>query len=690
MTHLLLIKGDCLEVLPHIPNECIDLIITDPPYNIAEGAVPIYDTRYPKGKRRKIGLEAEWDKFTDEEFLHMMYKFIDEVYRILKPSGTFICFTSDRYLSYLRTYIRRKGMVYRQTCVWIKCLHPDTAIYIKNIQNGLVSRCKLGDLLNLDISQYQILTPKGFKRILGIQRVRVPGYYKLDTQLTTIYCSANHRFPYFRPRNNIQCKSAQHIANLKKKPNLISCSEGIQDSVIKFFDFREIPEDIIAYFDWKKLGLTAKELCEISPQLYQKYWCPNRPQSSKIWWYLRRNFVPLEILKEVYHNTDFFITSKKFQKPSRIPVMLPLDKDLGFAIGLFVAEGHFPKYKNGQIHYSLNSSETDLQARIANYLKRFDIELYSYKEGNKLEIYFGDKAMKRVFQQFVLGSGARGKRLNVNLILNTPVEFREGIIEGVLRGDGTKDSYRLGLSNKPLLEDIKAIMFSVGQLANKICQVEVSCKGKKFDSYRMTITRRRRREDIGDIPITIRNIKYINKEADFIDIAVEGEYFIINDGIVTHNSNPVPQMRKVKFMHATELFFLVHKEKGHDNFRWELGQHPNVFYHPIVAGKERTGHPTQKPLWLFEELIKYSTREGDLILDPFLGSGTTLVAARNLNRNAIGIEINDEYINMAKRRVAPEQRDLFGNFEFYFHDWQTSSQAIISEFISKLQKPKSI
>ena len=224
MSQLLLIKGDCLEVLPHIPNECIDLIITDPPYNIAEGVVPIYDTRYSKGKRQKIGLEAEWDKFTDEEFLHMMYKFIDEVYRILKPSGTFICFTSDRYLSYLRTYIRRKGMVYRQTCVWIKCLHPDTTIYIKNIQNGLVFRCRLGDLLNLDISQYQILTPKGFKRILGIQRVRVPGYYKLDTQLTTIYCSANHHFPYFRPRNNIQCKSAQHIANLKKKPNLISYS----------------------------------------------------------------------------------------------------------------------------------------------------------------------------------------------------------------------------------------------------------------------------------------------------------------------------------------------------------------------------------------------------------------------------------------------------------------------------------
>jgi len=161
-------------------------------------------------------------------------------------------------------------------------------------------------------------------------------------------------------------------------------------------------------------------------------------------------------------------------------------------------------------------------------------------------------------------------------------------------------------------------------------------------------------------------------------------------------SNPTPMARKVSFMNAVNSIIWITKystSRKYATFNYELGQHPNYIITPICSGKERYEygfHPTQKPLRVYEWLIKYLSNENDLIMDPFVGSGTALVAARNLNRNAIGIEINDEYINMAKRRVAPEQRDLFGNFEFYFHDWQTPSQAIISEFISKLQKPKSV
>jgi len=124
-------------------------------------------------------------------------------------------------------------------------------------------------------------------------------------------------------------------------------------------------------------------------------------------------------------------------------------------------------------------------------------------------------------------------------------------------------------------------------------------------------------------------------------------------------SNPVPQMRKVKYMHATELFFLAHKEKGHDSFRWENGQRSNVFYHPIVAGKERSKHPTQKPLWLMQELIKYGSKENDSVLDPFMGSGTTLVACKTLGRKGIGIEISEEYCDIAITRLKNTQKDLF-------------------------------
>ena len=67
--------------------------------------------------------------------------------------------------------------------------------------------------------------------------------------------------------------------------------------------------------------------------------------------------------------------------------------------------------------------------------------------------------------------------------------------------------------------------------------------------------------------------------------------------------------------------------------------------------KERTGYPTQKPIELLERIIKIGSNENDLILDPFCGSGTTLVSAKLLNRNYIGIDINSKAIALTKQRL---------------------------------------
>lgn len=67
--------------------------------------------------------------------------------------------------------------------------------------------------------------------------------------------------------------------------------------------------------------------------------------------------------------------------------------------------------------------------------------------------------------------------------------------------------------------------------------------------------------------------------------------------------------------------------------------------------KERTGYPTQKPILLLERIIKIASNEGDLVLDPFCGSGTTLVAANLLNRRAIGIDVSENAITIAQQRL---------------------------------------
>ena len=90
----------------------------------------------------------------------------------------------------------------------------------------------------------------------------------------------------------------------------------------------------------------------------------------------------------------------------------------------------------------------------------------------------------------------------------------------------------------------------------------------------------------------------------------------------------------------------------------------NILRVPSLKGssKEKVGHPSQKPIKLIEMLVQSATREGDFVLDPFLGSGTTALACQNLNRNFAGIEIEPKYIEIAESRLQKTQADLFSQF----------------------------
>lgn len=97
----------------------------------------------------------------------------------------------------------------------------------------------------------------------------------------------------------------------------------------------------------------------------------------------------------------------------------------------------------------------------------------------------------------------------------------------------------------------------------------------------------------------------------------------------------------------------------------------NVFFNKVDVSddvwltpkseKKRLGHPTQKPVPLFERIIKASSAKGDLILDPFMGTGTALVAAERLGRSSVGIDISKENCEMVYKRVKKEmeQERLF-------------------------------
>jgi DNA modification methylase len=90
-----------------------------------------------------------------------------------------------------------------------------------------------------------------------------------------------------------------------------------------------------------------------------------------------------------------------------------------------------------------------------------------------------------------------------------------------------------------------------------------------------------------------------------------------------------------------------------DRYKTQFKNPSDVWNIPIVSGnsKERTEHPAQFPEKLIERIIKAASNKDEVILDPFMGSGTTAVVAKRLGRKYIGYEINKEYIDISKKRL---------------------------------------
>ncbi len=103
----------------------------------------------------------------------------------------------------------------------------------------------------------------------------------------------------------------------------------------------------------------------------------------------------------------------------------------------------------------------------------------------------------------------------------------------------------------------------------------------------------------------------------------------------------------------TQFVFFVN---GYDKpFSPEIrGQVKHDCYIKASPEEENTGHPAQKPLEITKDIITWCSDKSDLILDPFLGSGTTAVACKQLGRRFIGIEINPDYCKIAEQRLAQE------------------------------------
>ncbi len=149
-----------------------------------------------------------------------------------------------------------------------------------------------------------------------------------------------------------------------------------------------------------------------------------------------------------------------------------------------------------------------------------------------------------------------------------------------------------------------------------------------------------------------------------IGYAMQQLGFRILNEITWEKPNPPPNLGCRCFTHSTETVLWAAKtEKSRHIFNYDLMRQTNggkqmktVWTMTAPGGNEKEfgKHPTQKPLALIERCLFASTNEGDLVLDPFLGGGTTAVAAIRLKRGCVGIELDEAHAKLATKRVEEE------------------------------------
>lgn len=144
-------------------------------------------------------------------------------------------------------------------------------------------------------------------------------------------------------------------------------------------------------------------------------------------------------------------------------------------------------------------------------------------------------------------------------------------------------------------------------------------------------------------------------------------YWVLND-VIWRKTNPMPNFRGRRFTNAHETMIWASRDQNAKQYTFNYDamkmandevQMRSDWLFPICNGHERLKnedgnkvHPTQKPEALLHRVLMSSTKPGDVVLDPFFGSGTTGAVAKRLGRNFVGIERQQEYIDAATARIA--------------------------------------
>lgn len=806
-------QGDNLSVLKTFADNSIDLVITSPPYfNLRS-----YLNKDHPDKSKEIGNEQ-----TPEAYISKLLVIFNEAKRVLKPTGSCWINIADCYSTVsgsmgtkwnkqpklseeasksmdfkqpklnipdkclvgipmmLEDGLRKQGWRIRNRIIWFKenampnCLDLKTKVFIKD--NNKIEQITLGKLSTLNWENYYILSPNGWNKILNLWITKkYPIEFKTGC-VDKIICSHNHKFGITTDTHNDRnlCINYKEIENIKRRHKLL------YKNISPYFKGRKERIDItnINFVKWvsdfryltrkkfnKLIGLTPLELSQkMNDSTLKKYKGKNHK-----WSYSSKSIK--EHITKIVDCSKLKLLKIKFNKvraywsPKIENRFFPLDYNLGWLIGIYIAEGGFNNPKSYQGKITLNVKEIKIAKKFIQLLKqKFNIDSRINKINNYIDIVFSSATFYALAKYIVKGK-CNNKELNINFLINTSPKFRKGLFDGYIIGDGYSTQKRIIVvsASKKLIGGMQLIATTLGKVFS-IGKRKIYDKrtNKKYIGYSLWSNSYHNFNKNNYSYIRIRNIKKLNKKRKLIDITTNNDnLFIIGNGLISHNSvedrfsnsyeflyflvksrkyyfdldiirkNPKnvsisrygrqsnPDNHKEPYQKNSPISHLCkeYKEKiygedkgnrarvlaslhishlkqdnvpsrnantykgfnerynskyqdtnyggdgssfrGHSGYFDDEGNYigniegcnPRDVWTLPTYPEGDIEHYAQFPSTLLIQPILAGSKENDIVLDPFMGSGTTGLVAKVLNRNYIGIELNEEFIKMAETKI---------------------------------------
>jgi DNA modification methylase len=620
-------ERDAVEWLCGLPDESVDLVVTDPPYESLEKHRAIGTTTRLKHSKASSN---DWFRIFPNARFPELFR---EVYRVLSRDRHFYLFSDAETMFVVKPIAEAAGFKFWKPLVWDKCLGPETPV---RTDRGVLraDAVAAGD---------SVFTPDGrTTTVLAVRQTTAPAVRLALSTGATLLASCEHRFLLAdgTQAEASSLRSGAALASGATASSSITAALSMDALLDDEERVLEMPDPHACLFCGKQFdsvrGAAAHQarFCEaarskasmaeavgVAPKRLRRWMSEGRIPAA---WAAKLGLSELSTGRSQLRLQNDLA---RWYPPS-----ITLDYGWGKLIGLFAAEG----WRSDQnVTFALHREEKHLQNHILRQARSLGLGgTKTERPENGVTVNVSSKIFSALMGHFIGGDNAITKHLRPS-VFDAPLEFQRGVFDGIIEGDGhwSHDEHRetVNLASLDLASFVLRFARHIGWEATM---------------------RRRENEHAGffrvrfDPAKKVEPIRVISVEdagsVDLVDIAIDDveQLYQLHDGVITHNCK-IGMGYHYRARHEFILFF----EKGKRRLA-DLSI-PDIIAHPRV----HAGYPTEKPAAVSEVLIRQSTVAGEIVADPFVGSGSAGVAAVALGRRFIGTDIAPGAVTLATDRI---------------------------------------